>query len=166
LATETLAAERLECQLYRTEHGSDHIAITTTFALQVAPTSSERRRVFKNADWKRIRTTVDSLGDPPQEIADNEVETYETYLTEAVEKAIDKHVPVAKPSPYARRWWTQDLTHLRKEYTYWRNRARATRRAGQIEPLQTSRRLNRLSKRICNSDGGGQSWWMDLLMII
>jgi hypothetical protein len=87
----------------------------------LAPTSSKRRRVFKNADVKRIRTTaVDSLGDPPQEIADNEVETYVTYLTVAVEKAIDKHVPVAKPSPNARRGWTQDPTHLRKEHTYWR----------------------------------------------
>ncbi|KAF6515875.1 hypothetical protein HZS61_004616 [Fusarium oxysporum f. sp. conglutinans] len=37
----------------------------------------------------------------------------------------------AKPSPYAKRWWTNDFTQLRHVYTYWRNRARAARRAGQ-----------------------------------
>ncbi|KAM4067188.1 hypothetical protein HRG_001177 [Hirsutella rhossiliensis] len=39
--------------------------------------------------------------------------------------------PRARPSPYAKRWWTSDLTQLRRIYTYWRNRARSSRRAGQ-----------------------------------
>ncbi|KAF6515042.1 hypothetical protein HZS61_004948 [Fusarium oxysporum f. sp. conglutinans] len=36
----------------------------------------------------------------------------------------------AKPSPYAKRWWTSDLTQLRQIYAHWRNRTRALRRAG------------------------------------
>ena len=42
--------------------------------------------------------------------------------------------PKAKPSPYAKRWWTADLTELRRIYTHWRNRARSERRAGQSRP--------------------------------
>jgi hypothetical protein len=38
--------------------------------------------------------------------------------------------PLSKPSPYVQRWWTKDLTTLRKEWTKLRNRARATRRSG------------------------------------
>ncbi len=38
--------------------------------------------------------------------------------------------PKARPSPHAKRWWTTDLTQLRRIYTYWRNRARTERRAG------------------------------------
>ncbi|KAF5234151.1 hypothetical protein FANTH_12253 [Fusarium anthophilum] len=37
----------------------------------------------------------------------------------------------SQPSPYAKRWWTDDLTQLRHIYTYLRNRARTARRAGQ-----------------------------------
>ena len=40
--------------------------------------------------------------------------------------------PRAKSSPYTKRWWTADLTHLRTEYTRTRNRASAWRR--QAEP--------------------------------
>lgn len=36
-------------------------------------------------------------------------------------EAIDKHVPIAKASQYAKRWWTEDLTALRSEYTQQRN---------------------------------------------
>lgn len=38
--------------------------------------------------------------------------------------------PKAKPSAYAKRWWTTDLTQLRRIHTYWRSRARTERRAG------------------------------------
>lgn len=38
--------------------------------------------------------------------------------------------PEARPSPYAKRWWTANLTQLRRIYTYWRNRARTERQAG------------------------------------
>jgi hypothetical protein len=44
--------------------------------------------------------------------------------------AIEDLTPRAKPSPYAKRWWIKDLTHLRRRYTYWRNRSRAQRRTG------------------------------------
>lgn len=39
-----------------------------------------------------------------------------------MELAIATHVPLAKPSPYTKRWWTPSLTDLRKQYTLLRNR--------------------------------------------
>ncbi len=48
----------------------------------------------------------------------------------AVLEAVQALTPKARPSPYAKRWWTTDLTQLRYIYTYWRNRARTERRAG------------------------------------
>jgi hypothetical protein len=50
-------------------------------------------------------------------------------------EAVNELTPKAKPSPYAKRWWTQDLTKLRRVYTYWRNRARAQRRGGEALPV-------------------------------
>jgi hypothetical protein len=52
----------------------------------------------------------------------------------AVLEAVHALTPRARPSPYAKRWWTQDLTQLRRIYTHWRNRARAARRSGSARP--------------------------------
>lgn len=53
---------------------------------------------------------------------------------QVVLEAVNTLTPKAKPSPYAKRWWTRDLTKLRQVYTYWRNRARAQRRGGEALP--------------------------------
>lgn len=42
--------------------------------------------------------------------------------------AIEEHVPLAKPSPYAKRWWCKDLIALRKKYTSLRNHFHRARR--------------------------------------
>jgi len=52
----------------------------------------------------------------------------------AVTEAVFSLTPKSKPSPYAKRWWTTDLTQLRRTYTFWRNQARARRRIGQTAP--------------------------------
>jgi hypothetical protein len=49
-------------------------------------------------------------------------------------EAVHTLTPIAKPSPYAKRWWTTDLTQLRRVYTHWRNQARSQRRIGRISP--------------------------------
>jgi hypothetical protein len=49
-------------------------------------------------------------------------------------EAVHALTPTAKPSPHAKRWWTTDLTQLRRVYTYWRNQARTQRRMGRIFP--------------------------------
>ena len=53
-------------------------------------------------------------------------------LMSAVLEAVHALTPKARPSPYAKRWWTTDLTQLRRIYTRWRNRARSERRAGRL----------------------------------
>ena len=53
---------------------------------------------------------------------------------QVVLETVDTLTPRAKPSPYAKRWWTRYLTKLRQVYTYWRNSARAQRRDGEALP--------------------------------
>ena len=141
LATADLTANRTVCQPHHTEHGSDHLAISTTFALQMDTLIPQsRRRLFKNADWKRIRAmVVDEIGHPRRIIKDHEIDDRATRLASAVAAAIHLHVPLAAPSPYAKRWWSHDLTHLRNDYTHWRNRARAARRAGSTDQQMEKR---------------------------
>jgi hypothetical protein len=46
-----------------------------------------------------------------------------------------------RPSPYAKRWWSVDLSMLRTNYTYWRNQASAARRVGQPDHTEEQRAL-------------------------
>ncbi|KAG9185064.1 hypothetical protein G6011_03011 [Alternaria panax] len=69
------------------------------------------------SDHRMIETVFDSSVPVPQQ----------------QERLLFKNAP-ARPSPYAKRWWTQDLTQLRRIYTHWRNRARAARRTGVARP--------------------------------
>jgi hypothetical protein len=47
-------------------------------------------------------------------------------IREHILEAVHELAPTAKPSPYAKRWWSNDLTHLRRVYTYCRNGNGAT----------------------------------------
>ncbi|KAM4061059.1 endonuclease-reverse transcriptase domain-containing protein [Hirsutella rhossiliensis] len=106
LASAELADELTSCVIHPTEHGSDHRAIQTTFDIRVPERTFPQRLMLKNAPWIAIATRVE-----------------------------DELRPLPwTPPPYAKRWWTKDLTRLRRTYTYWRNQARAQRRAGQSRP--------------------------------
>ena len=132
LASAELAEEMVACEIHPTEHGSDHRAIRTEFSLETPERGTGDRRLFKNAPWTAIRAMV---GEELQRLPwGGDVQAQTDRLMGAVLGAIDKLVPVAKPSPYAKRWWTTDLTKLRRAYTYWRNQARAQRRRGQKAP--------------------------------
>src|SRR5512146_106839 len=63
----------------------------------------------------------------------------------AVTEAVYGLTPKAKPSPYAKRWWTTDLTRLRQAYTCWRNQARSRRRMGQTS-LELEQRARTAAK--------------------
>src|SRR5437667_11964336 len=63
-----------------------------------------------------------------------EIEAILKIIMDAVLPAISQFVPKSKPSPYAKRWWTLDLTQMRRDYTHFRNRASAARRAGFPRP--------------------------------
>ena len=59
-----------------------------------------------------------------------DIEEIQQYNQHATEDAIRQHCPKAKPSAYGKRWWTPDLTALRRNYTWTRNLARSRRRQG------------------------------------
>jgi hypothetical protein len=132
LASEELATSMVKCVIHATEHGSDHRAIETTFDVATPERVVEGRLLFKNAPWKDIRARIDSsLRSAP---FGGSVQQQTDRLMTAVLEAVHVLTPKAKPSPYATRWWTTDLTQLRRVYTYWRSRARTERRAGRIIP--------------------------------
>jgi hypothetical protein len=129
LASEELAEASIRCAVHDTGHGSDHRTIETVFDTSVPAPKQEERLLFKNTPWKEINGgIVDTLS---RRLLGNTVQQKTDRLMSAVVDAVPAFTPRAKPSPYAKRWWTHDLIQLQHVYTYWRNRARAARRAGQ-----------------------------------
>lgn len=123
LASAELADETVHCGIHPTEHGSDHRAIQTEFNLTTPERTAEPRLLFKNAPWNATRERTEAkLSLFPW---DGDVQTQTDRLMDVVVDTINSLVPRAKPSPYAKRWWTTDLTKLRRAYTFWRNLARA-----------------------------------------
>ncbi|KAE8551008.1 hypothetical protein EYB25_007240 [Talaromyces marneffei] len=132
LASTELAEEMVKCGIHYTNHGSDHQAIETEFDISVPERPITERLLWKNAPWAEIRARVTTS---LQAVSiDGLVQQQTDRLMTVVMEAVSKLTPKAKPSPYAKRWWTADLTQLRYIYTYWRNQARAQRRAGRAIP--------------------------------
>ena len=135
LASPTLYDVMLSCQVHRVEHGSDHRSIESTFTTHVQDTPFEPRLLFRNAPWSRIKRAVAEAIQPSLELPlPMETEAILNIIMDAVLPAINQFVPKSKPSPYAKCWWTLDLTQMRRDYTHFRNRASAARRAGSPRP--------------------------------
>lgn len=133
LVSNELAERMIKCVIYETEHGSDHRAIETELDITIPGQPVETRLLFKNAPWSKIR---DQITDHLRQTAQGgSVQQQTDRLMTAVLEAVNTLTPRAKPSPYTKRWWTADLTALRRIYTYWRNRARTQRRTGQIQSI-------------------------------
>jgi hypothetical protein len=116
LASQELASSVLKCKIHDTEHGSDHRAIETSFDVDIPEHATQPRLLFKNAPWNAIRERIaHGLQDCPPR---GDVQRQTNRLMQVVLEAVNTLTPKAKPSPYAKRWWTQDLTKLRQVYTY------------------------------------------------
>jgi hypothetical protein len=122
----------VKCGIHGTEHGSDHCTIETVFDGPWSPPKHQERVLLKNAPWKEINARItNTLAATPVE---GTVQQKTDRLMSAVWEAVHALTPKAKPSPHAKRWWTDDLTQLRQIYTYWRNHARLERRVGRKVP--------------------------------
>jgi exonuclease III len=132
LASEELALAVVKCRTHSTEHGSDHQAIETMFDVSVPGHTVTPRLLFKNAPWKAINQRIE-IALRPIPLRGN-VQQLTDQLMRVVVEAIEALTPRAKPSPYAKRWWTTDLTQLRQTYSYWRSQARSQRRRGTRVP--------------------------------
>jgi hypothetical protein len=143
LASEELAASTIKCTTHPTQHGSDHQAIETILDVAVPCHATEPRLLFKNAPWSAINQRIEAaLCSTTQ---GGSVQQQTDRLMTIVTEAIGALTPVAKPCSYAKRWWTTDLTQLRRTYTYWRNQARNQRRAGMTAP-EAERQAREASK--------------------
>ena len=117
LASEELATSTIKCAIHGTEHGSDHRAIETVFDTSVPRPKQQERLLLKSAPWKEIKARIASTLETTP--SDGTVQQKTDRLMSAVLDAVHELTQLkARPTPYAKRWWTTDLTQLRQIYTY------------------------------------------------
>ena len=161
LATSELADEVMTCAVHPNEHGSDHRAIETTFDVETPDRAMMPRLMLKNAPWIMIAARVEDNLRPLPWMVD--VQTQTDQLMKVVSEAIYELTPRAQPPAYAKRWWTKDLTRLRRVYTFWRNQARAQRRAGAARP-DLERRAKEAAKEYHDAiKGQKRAHWDDFV---
>ena len=114
LASTPLSQRVTRCGIHPVEHGSDHQAIITTlqFNGQAAP-SLKAHYLFHDTPWAKVNNQLRDLQNEIVDITNcSNLESAVGYLTEKVSLAVHQLVPIAKPSPYSKQWWTPELTVL------------------------------------------------------
>jgi hypothetical protein len=88
--------------------------------LEIMPgrTDFEAKFNYKLTDWAEFHETLEArlteLPEPEELTTTAQFHATLERLDLVIKAAITKHVPMSKPSPYSKRWWTKELAALKK----------------------------------------------------
>lgn len=98
---------------------TDHYPVYTEFDLGVQQTLNRDRFNYKSADWDSLRKALQirlrELGEPSEATSPDDVQAKYEVLTRIIAEVVNANVPKKKASPFMRRWWSSELTKMRKE---------------------------------------------------
>ncbi|KAJ7436779.1 hypothetical protein B0H11DRAFT_1754321, partial [Mycena galericulata] len=98
--------------------GADHLPVIAILDYQLLHVPDTPRPNFRAVDWDAFNKAIEKyLEANPISIDINSTEEYDaTYLAldKMLQTIIASHVPLLSKSPYAKRWWTKELTDLLK----------------------------------------------------
>ncbi|OJT13951.1 hypothetical protein TRAPUB_9490 [Trametes pubescens] len=124
----------IHCQAYPSLRPprTDHYPILTALDLAAPPSELVPGYNYARADWEALehamREGFEGLP-PPREL--RSVEEFDRVLsavTDIFSRAVAQHIPRRKPSPYQKRWWSDNLGELRRQMN--RAQRRAERHKG------------------------------------
>lgn len=125
LGHEWVTSRLLKCGIREDLHqGSDHLPIATELQLQTSPTISPRRRLWKKMDVKILKMFL-ACGLPEERPLDteDEIDKYASDIRNTIQEAVEESTPWARPSPFAKEFWTEQCTaavaHARKKRADW-----------------------------------------------
>lgn len=97
---------------------TDHLPILTELDLSISTCDIEPPPNFRGVEWEEFRKTLAEQLDPAwtDELIHSQEQLDQncSSLMLAIQRTIEKQVPVAEITPKSKRWWTKDLTQLRK----------------------------------------------------
>ena len=109
------------CDTLPEERGinTDHVPIVTVIDVELTKAPTQAARNFRDVDWKKFRTTLESkvaaLGAPRHNSSSASLHRTCDKLTRAIQETIEKEVPRTRICARSKRWWSKELTQMRKE---------------------------------------------------
>jgi len=98
---------------------TDHLPILTEMDLAADIVPVEDISNFRDVDWDEFRKELSvQLANLPQPAPIDKQEHLESCcesLTKAIQRTIETQVPVTNITPKSKRWWTKELTQLRRQ---------------------------------------------------
>ena len=93
--------------------------ILTNLDISVPKRDEEVRRNFREADWDKFRKELGmhlcSILGPCTILDEAQFQRTVNDLTRALQMTIEAVVPLLQPSPHLCRWWSKDLSWLKRE---------------------------------------------------
>jgi hypothetical protein len=97
---------------------TNHFPIISTINLTPEQTTPAPKCNFRGVDWEKARKALlAKLKSAPPATEINDCEQFdEAYrqLTTTIMEMVSECVPLTKPSPYSKRWWSKELDAERK----------------------------------------------------
>ena len=107
--------------------GTDHVPVLTTLDISVPKAEEERRNNFRNTDWDKFRSELEAqlclIPGPCALTNESQYQRAIEELTTALQKTIDAMVPRLRPLPHSRRWWSKELSQLKKDLNWLASRS-------------------------------------------
>ena len=109
-------ANRLEHCKSRPEldQSSDHIPISTRIYLKSEPQKSTKRRAWKLVDLEKLKEFEQYAPKPANPHTPIQIDEYIASIQKFLQQAIDAAVPWARPSQYAKPFWTDACNEATK----------------------------------------------------
>ena len=109
------------CDTIPEERGvnTDHVPIVTVLDMKLTKAPSQIARNFRDVDWTKFRTTLE--GELAKQGVPKNIKTLRELnhtcekLTQALQDTINDEVPCTDINARSKRWWSKELTLLRRE---------------------------------------------------
>ena len=111
----------IACDTIPEERGvnTDHLPIVTVLDVELTKVPTQAARNFRDVDWEDFRKTLEGkmaeLGLPTRITTRSALNRTCEKLTQALQETIDGEVPRTNICTRSKRWWSKELTILRKE---------------------------------------------------
>ena len=117
--TEHSADALISCDTQEPGISTDHLPILTELNMSVAYAPSKAIENFRDVDWDKFRaelkSQLDRLGRARPIEDQTSLDEACSAVTKVLKETIKAQVPISEISPMAKRWWTKELTALRRK---------------------------------------------------
>ena len=97
---------------------TDHLPILSSIDLPLTRNAPKSSRNFRTTDWEAFTEQLTELlshSEPRKLTSEREFRTALDEINTALKTTMEDKVPINKPFPHTKRWWTHTLNDLRKK---------------------------------------------------